>query len=101
MKLNLEKIYPLLYSSTPEDFEKSSEETQKSFIFQGSSNWDMYYTKLDDTIEHDIYKNVELIGLNDEDDANNYNVAKNKVLEFSREHHLEIGIEKYFLLIQK
>lgn len=101
MKTEYEKVYEHLYDLSVKDFFKSSVQVQESFIFQGSGNWDMYCTKKDKNLESCPYQNVELIGFSTLEEVNSYDIPKNQIIDFSREHFSEVGIEKYFLLVQR
>lgn len=48
-----------------------------------------------------LYENVELLGFDTLQELNEYKIDKEKIVDFSREHIAEIGVEKYFLLVQK
>ncbi|MGM0520420.1 MAG: hypothetical protein ACQERD_12365 [Campylobacterota bacterium] len=101
MKTEYEKVYEYLYDLPVEDFFKSSAKVQESFVFQGSGNWDMYCTKKNKKFESYPYQNVELIGFSTLEEVNSYDIPKNQIIDFSREHFSEAGVEKYFLLVQR
>ncbi len=101
MKTKYEKVYEYLYDLPVEDFLKSSKEIKESFVFQGSGNWDMYCTQKDERSKISPYQNVELIGFSTLEEVNSYDIPKNQIIDFSREHFNEVGIEKYFLLVKR
>ena len=101
MKTKYEKIYPHLCSLAVNDFFKSYKIVKESFIFQGSGNWDIYYTKKDKRFDYSMFENVELIGFDTLKEVNNFDITKNKIIDFSREHIFETNVEKYFLLVQR
>jgi hypothetical protein len=101
MKSKYEKIYKKLYSLNVGNFFKSGTKVQNSFVFQGSGNWDMYCEQINKNKEFELFNNVELISFDTIEEVRNYQVPKEKIIDFSREHYKEPTVEKYFLLIQK
>jgi len=100
MKTEYEKIYEKLYSFTGEKFCRSKK-AQESFIFCGSGNWDYYCMDKGRNREFGEFENVELIGFNTAQELESYEIDRKKIIDFSREHVTEEGINRYFLLIQR
>ncbi len=101
MKNQYETVYERLYSLSVDRFFKSGDKVQGSFIFQGSNNWDMYCQQIGKNREFELFNNVQLIGFDTIEEVRNYQVPKEKIIDFSREHYTEPTVEKYFLLVQK
>jgi hypothetical protein len=101
MKNKYETVYERLYSLSVDRFFKSGEKVRESFIFQGSDNWDMYCKQIGKNREFELLENVELIGFDTTKEVREFEIPRDKIIDFSREHATEIGVEKYFLLIQK
>ncbi len=101
MKNQYETVYERLYSLSVDRFFKSGNKVQESFIFQGSDNWDMYCQQIGKNREFELFENVELIGFDTIEEVQKFEIPKDKIIDFSREHYLEKDVEKYFLLIQK
>jgi len=97
MKCEYEKLYCMRVDS----FFRSSKRVQESFVFQGSCNWDMYCEAIYKHRDYELFENVELLGFDTMIEVHNFEIAKEKIIDFSREHSLEKGVEKYFLLVQK
>jgi len=44
-----------------------------------------------------LYENIELIGFDTTEEVQKFEISKDKIIDFSREHITEVGVEKYFL----
>ncbi len=100
MKTEYEKLYEKLYSLTGEKFCRSKK-AKESFVFCGSDNWDYYCTDKGKSREFEELENVELMGFDTAQELDSYEIDKRKIVDFSREHATEEGINRYFLLIQR
>lgn len=100
MKNRYETVYKRLYSLSVDSFFKSGDKVQESFVFQGSNNWDMYCELIGKNKKFELFENVELIGFDTIEEVQKFEIPKEKIIDFSREHCTERGVEKYFLLVQ-
>lgn len=98
-----EFTFKKIYSLSIYEFENISFKETESFVFQGSKNWDMYFSKSLNNIQTDLFENVVLLDFQDKREFENYlsKVPKNNLIDYSIEHVLEKGINKYFVLVNK
>lgn len=98
-EFNFKKIYSLPI----DEFENISYKETESFVFQGSKNWDMYFSKSLNNIQTDLFENVVLLDFQDKREFENYlsKVSKDNLIDYSMEHVLEKGVNKYFVLVNK
>ena len=98
-----EFTFKKIYSLPIYEFENISFKETESFVFQGSKNWDMYFSKSLNNIQTDLFENVVLLDFQDKREFENYlsKVPKNNLIDYSMEHVLEKGINKYFVLVNK
>ena len=98
-EFNFKKIYSL----SIDEFENISYKETESFVFQGSKNWDMYFSKSLNNIQTDLFENVVLLDFQDKREFENYlsKVSKDNLIDYSMEHFLEKSINKYFVLVNK
>lgn len=89
-----------LYSLPVDEFLNIEFEQTESFIFQGSKNWDMYFSKKLNDIEISEFSNVLLVDFQNKEEFETYlkNNSKN-IIDYSIEHILEKDINKYFVLV--
>lgn len=98
-EFNFKKIYSL----SIDEFENISYKETESFVFQGSKNWDMYFSKSLNNIQTDLFENVVLLDFQYKREFENYlsKVPKDNLIDYSMEHVLEKGVNKYFVLVNK
>lgn len=98
-EFNFKKIYSLPI----DEFENISYKETESFVFQGSKNWDMYFSKSLNNIQTDLFENVVLLDFQYKREFENYlsKVSKDNLIDYSMEHVLEKGVNKYFVLVNK
>ena len=80
-----------------EDFFDLSDDIQKDFVFQGSSNWDMYLKQTQDISNADSLENVALLSFENKTDFDLY-LDKNKIVDYSIEHLNDLN--RYLVLVQ-
>ena len=98
-EFNFKKIYSL----SIDEFENISYKETESFVFQGSKNWDMYFSKSLNNIQTDLFENVVLLDFQYKREFENYlsKVPKDNMIDYSIEHFFEKSINKYFVLVNK
>ena len=98
-EFNFKKIYSLPI----DEFENISYKETESFVFQGSKNWDMYFSKSLNNIQTDLFENVVLLDFQDKREFETYlsKVSKDNLIDYSLEHFFEKSINKYFVLVNK
>jgi len=89
------KFYKNLFAISVDDF-FTSEANKKSFIFQGSKNWDMYLSDKPKGIEYDILKNVQLLSFKKKNDFLQ-SIKNIDLIDYSLEHVSELN--RYFILV--
>lgn len=98
-----EFTFKKIYSLPIDEFENISYKETESFVFQGSKNWDMYFSKSLNNSQTDLFENVVLLDFQDKREFENYlsKVSKDNLIDYSMEHIFETNVEKYFLLVQR
>ena len=98
-----EFTFKKIYSLPIDEFENISYKETESFVFQGSKNWDMYFSKSLNNTQTDLFENVVLLDFQDKREFENYlsKVSKDNLIDYSMEHFLEKSINKYFVLVNK
>lgn len=88
--------YKNLYSLPVEELDNLNNKIKKSFVFQGSKNWDLYFEKTLLNNEISEFKDVLLIDFSKKNEFEKY-IKENNVIDYSMEHFKELG--KYFVLV--
>jgi hypothetical protein len=86
-----------LYVVGAEDFFDLNDDIQKDFVFQGSSNWDMYLKPTQYLSNTDSLENVALLSFENKTDFDLY-LDKNKIVDYSIEHLNDLN--RYLVLVQ-
>ena len=89
-------VYKNLYSLPVDEIDNIDNESSKSFIFQGTKNWDLYFDKTPKNSEISEFKNVLLLHFSGKNEFENY-LHNNEIIDYSLEHVSELN--KYFVLV--
>jgi hypothetical protein len=89
----MEKIY--VVEATEDDYQDSG------FLFQGSKNWDLYFSEEPKGSSFEVINNVEILKFSDYQEFINalVNLSKEKFIDYSVEHVSENGT--YYILKEK
>jgi hypothetical protein len=87
--------YDRLYSVSVDDFINLDKKLQDKFIFQGSSNWDIYLSDRTNCNSIDILENVALLSFKQKQEFEDY-ITQNNIIDYSLEH---IAQNEYLVLV--
>lgn len=90
------EFFKKLYAVSANDF-FAIEDYKKSFVFQGSKNWDCYLDSKPLNTDFSIFENVEILGFKKKNDFLEY-MDKSDLIDYSLEHFYEEN--RYFILIE-
>lgn len=88
--------YKSLYTLPSEALDNFNNSEIENFIFQGSSNWNLYFEKSFENDEISEFDNVILLNFTEKKEFEDY-LKTNKIIDYSIEHLNEFG--KYFILV--
>lgn len=98
--MNIQR-FDKLYTMSMDDFDALGDDTDNlNFVFQGSSNWDMYFSNVDKNDNVDEINNVFLLSFKDKSQFEKTltSMSKDNVIDYSTEHYMENGINECYIL---
>lgn len=90
-----------LYCISVDDYDKLGNRAEKlDFVFQGSSNWDMYFLNYVDKFDFDMIENSFLFSFKDKIEFEEKLSKMNKmdIIDYSMEHAFEEDVNEYYIL---
>ena len=92
------KYYDKLYSTEAGELDFIDDDIKNSFVFQGSKNWDLYFSKKPDIEDFEIHSNAKLTAfkINEEQEFKKH--LNKRVIDYSIEHIYEEGVNSYYIL---
>jgi len=90
--------YDKLYSLPASALDYLDDNDMKKFLFQGSTNWDLYFNVSLDDDDVAEFTNVSLLVFNNKKEFKKYLDANKKIIDYSLEHVNEHG--KYYVLVE-
>ena len=87
-----------LYSTEAGELDFIDDDVLRSFVFQGSKNWDLYFSKKPNIEFFEIHSNVKLtaFNLNEENEFKKH--LHKDIIDYSIEHVHEEGVNSYYIL---
>jgi len=98
--MNVQK-YDKLYTMSVDDYVAIGNDAEKlNFVFQGSNNWDMYFSSANEKYDVDEINNVCLLSFKDKNQFEKTltSMPKESVIDYSTEHYNEEGVNECFIL---